>query len=81
MVVYSGDMTQTAAEAEYDPARAFLTALAPPLYVLPGNRDSRTRIHQAFSLTGSSDEPVLYAAESHRPYLTEFGGAEFSTVS
>ncbi len=51
-VIHTGDMTQHGSHAEYILAREILADLKMPLYVTPGNRDSRTELREAFSQDG-----------------------------
>ena len=67
-VIHSGDMTHHGRATEFDQARALLAALQVPLYVIPGNRDGRDGLAQAFGFDGdmmSNDAFVHYAVEAH----------------
>jgi len=48
-VIHTGDLTQNARPEEYARAREILDQLQAPLYVTPGNRDSRKEIATAFT--------------------------------
>ena len=76
-IIHTGDMVQTRAPEEYHLAREIMSRLSAPLYVVPGNRDSRQGLRQNFGsdgyLTGNGeDEPVLYSIESHAVRLIGF---------
>ena len=62
-VLVSGDLTDHAADAEYEQVRELLAPLEAPLYVLNGNHDDRGGLRRHFGLAGSGDEPVQYVAE------------------
>ena len=68
-VIHTGDMTHTHAPDEYGLAREIMSALRSPLYVVPGNRDSRTSLRQTFIddgyLKGYHNEPILYSIDRH----------------
>jgi len=49
-VIHTGDMTQHAHPDEYLLAREILSGLDMPLFVTPGNRDSRALIRDVFSI-------------------------------
>jgi 3',5'-cyclic-AMP phosphodiesterase len=62
-VLVSGDITENAADAEYEKARELLERLGAPLHVLPGNHDDRAALRRHFDLPGADGEPVNYAAD------------------
>ncbi len=68
-VIHTGDMTHTHTPGEYALAREIMSVLHAPLYVVPGNRDSRTNLRESFKndgyLQGHDSEPVLYAVNYH----------------
>ena len=68
-VIHTGDMTHTHAPSEYALAREIMSALHAPLYVVPGNRDSRSHLRESFKndryLQGYADEPILYTVDYH----------------
>jgi 3',5'-cyclic-AMP phosphodiesterase len=51
-VIHTGDMSQHGSHAEYMLARQILADLKMPLYVTPGNRDSRAELRKVFSQDG-----------------------------
>jgi Icc protein len=75
-VIFTGDMVQTRAVAEYDLARDLLSGLEAPLYVAPGNRDCRASLRRTFGadgyLGGTGDAPILYAVDGHAIRLVAF---------
>lgn len=62
-VLVSGDLAETAADAEYELLRELLAPLEAPLYVLPGNHDDRDAVHRHFGVPGAAGEPVQYAVD------------------
>ncbi len=62
-VLVSGDLAETAADAEYAVVKAALDGLHVPAFVLPGNHDDRARLRAHFQLPGDSAAPVRYGAE------------------
>ena len=62
-VLVSGDLANTAADAEYDEVRRLLAPLDAPVCVLAGNHDRRSALRRHFELPGRDDEPVQYARE------------------
>ena len=62
-MLVSGDLAETAADAEYAVVKAALDRLHVPAFVLPGNQDDRARLRAHFRLPGDSDAPVRYCAE------------------
>jgi Icc protein len=62
-VLVSGDLTEHAADAEYDHVRELLAPLEAPIHVLPGNHDARGALRRHFDVPGADDEPVQYAAD------------------
>jgi 3',5'-cyclic-AMP phosphodiesterase len=59
-VLVSGDLTDHAADDEYEQLRALLARIDAPLYVLPGNHDDRDALHRHFGVPGAGGEPVRY---------------------
>ena len=76
VVIHTGDMTQTAVDAEYNLAREILGGLYAPLYVVPGNRDSRGGLRSTFGpdgyMGGQGDDPVMYVINDHAVRLIGF---------
>lgn len=62
-VLVSGDLAETAADAEYEQARALLAPLELPLYMLPGNHDDRAALRRHFDVPGAGGEPVQYTVD------------------
>ena len=62
-VLVSGDLTDTATDAEYEQVRELLAPLGVPLHVLPGNHDDRAAVRRHFALPGSGGEPVQYSVD------------------
>jgi len=59
-VIHTGDMTQSGQPDEFAHAREILSQLAPPLYVTPGNRDSREGVAGAFAAEGYLPEAPAF---------------------
>ncbi|MBM09639.1 MAG: hypothetical protein CMF69_08700 [Magnetovibrio sp.] len=82
-VIHTGDMTHNHAQNEYALAREILSDLHSPLYVVPGNRDSRANLRQAFAndgyLLGYDSEPILYAVNIQ--YMRLIGFDSLSSAS
>src|SRR5579859_655811 len=57
-VLLSGDLADSAADAEYEKVRALLQPLRAPLYVLPGNHDDRHALRRHFGVPGAAGDPV-----------------------
>jgi 3',5'-cyclic-AMP phosphodiesterase len=62
-VLMSGDLADTAADAEYEFVRESLERLGAPVYVLPGNHDDRDTLRRHFDLPGAMGTPVQYAVD------------------
>lgn len=62
-VIVSGDLVESAADAEYEGVREALARLAVPIHVLAGNHDDRDALHRHFGVPGEGGTPVQYAAE------------------
>jgi 3',5'-cyclic-AMP phosphodiesterase len=62
-VLLSGDLSDHAADDEYELVRELVAPLQAPLYVLPGNHDDRGVLRRAFGLPGEGAEPVRYSAD------------------
>jgi 3',5'-cyclic AMP phosphodiesterase CpdA len=62
-VLVSGDLSEHAADAEYQQLGEALAPIDAPVYVLPGNHDDRAGLRRHFDLPGTGDEPIQYAAE------------------
>lgn len=62
-VIVTGDLTDSAASAEYAVVKSALEALEVPAYVLPGNHDDRAGLRAQFGLPGRADDPVRYTAD------------------
>ena len=60
-VLLSGDLADSAADAEYEQVRQLFGRISAPLYVLPGNHDDRRALHRHFGVPGANGEPVQYA--------------------
>jgi len=52
IVVITGDLVDKGEPAEYDHLRALLAPLAAPVFVIPGNHDSREPLRAAFAADG-----------------------------
>jgi len=66
VVVHSGDIVHNGRKDEYARAAAILAKLRAPVYVMPGNKDDRANLREAFSADGyfSASSPFLdYAIE------------------
>jgi 3',5'-cyclic AMP phosphodiesterase CpdA len=62
-VLVSGDLSDNAADAEYEQVHELVGRIGAPIYVLPGNHDRRERLRRNFDLPGEGPEPVQYAAD------------------
>jgi Icc protein len=62
-VLVSGDLADTATDAEYEQARELLAPLEAPLYILPGNHDDRRALRRHFGVPGADGEPVQYSVD------------------
>jgi Icc protein len=62
-VLVSGDLSENAADAEYERTRELLEPLGAPLHVLPGNHDDRAALRRHFDVPGEGGEPVNYSAD------------------
>jgi Icc protein len=62
-VLVSGDLTEHAADAEYEQVIELLAPLQAPTFVLPGNHDARGALRRHFDVGGADDEPVQYVAD------------------
>lgn len=75
-VIHTGDMAHNHLPEEYALAREILSELTAPLYVVPGNRDSRRNLRQVFGsdgyMEGTDDAPILYAVDEHAVRLIGF---------
>jgi len=74
-VIHTGDMAHNHLPEEYALAREILSELTAPLYVVPGNRDSRRNLRQAFGagyMGGDGDAPIVYAVDDHAVRLVGF---------
>jgi 3',5'-cyclic-AMP phosphodiesterase len=59
-VVFTGDIANTGAAAEYDRAHELLEPLPMPVHVLPGNHDDRDALRERFAVAGEG--PLQYVA-------------------
>jgi Icc protein len=74
-VIHTGDMAHNHLPEEYALALEILSELTAPLYVVPGNRDSRRNLRHAFGggyMDGNGDAPILYAIDIHAVRLVAF---------
>jgi Icc protein len=62
-VLMTGDLSDNAADSEYELVRELLAQLGAPFYVLPGNHDDRDTLRRNFDLPGAVGAPVQYAVE------------------
>jgi Icc protein len=62
-ILVSGDLAEHAAPAEYELAAELIGALGVPFHVLPGNKDDRATMREAFGLPGEADAPLDYAVD------------------
>jgi Icc protein len=62
-VLVTGDLSENAADAEYEQARELLASLDAPLFVLPGNHDDGPGLRRHFDMPGVDGEPAHYAAD------------------
>ena len=62
-VLVSGDLADSAADAEYEQVRELLAPLQAPVYVVPGNHDDRHALHRHFGVPGANGAPVQYSVD------------------
>jgi 3',5'-cyclic-AMP phosphodiesterase len=62
-VLMTGDLAENATDAEYELASELFSRLGLPIYVLPGNHDSRGALRRYFELSGPPDAPVQYSVD------------------
>jgi 3',5'-cyclic AMP phosphodiesterase CpdA len=62
-ILVSGDLAEHAAPAEYELAAELIGAVGVPVHVLPGNKDDRATMREAFDLPGAGDAPLDYAVD------------------
>lgn len=62
-ILVSGDLAEHGAAEEYALAAEVVGRLGAPIYVLPGNKDDRATMREAFDLPGEGDAPLDYAAD------------------
>jgi 3',5'-cyclic AMP phosphodiesterase CpdA len=62
-VVVTGDLTDHAADAEYELLARLLAPLAGAIYFLPGNHDARGALRRHFAIAGEPDDPVQYSVD------------------
>jgi 3',5'-cyclic-AMP phosphodiesterase len=62
-VLVTGDLSENAADAEYEQARELLAPLEAPLFVLPGNHDDAPGLRRHFDMPGGDGEPANYTAD------------------
>ena len=55
VIVHTGDIVHNRRREEYAQAAALLAQARAPVYVLPGNKDDRANLREAFSAGGSFD--------------------------
>jgi 3',5'-cyclic-AMP phosphodiesterase len=67
-VVVSGDIANSATDAEYNQAHTLLSAFDAPVYVLPGNHDDREALRRHFDFPGAPDA-------GHLSYAVDLGQA------
>jgi len=67
VIVVTGDLTDHGGEDEYAKLHAILAAAAMPVYVIPGNHDSRDNLRAAFADSGylPRDGFLQYAVEDY----------------
>jgi Icc protein len=62
-VLMSGDLSDNAADGEYEFVRETLAQLGAPVHVLAGNHDDRDMLRRHFGLPGAVGTPVQYAVD------------------
>jgi 3',5'-cyclic-AMP phosphodiesterase len=62
-VLVTGDLTNDGTAEHYAQLTAALAELELPLFVLPGNHDSRAALRAAFDVPGEGEQPIQYAVE------------------
>lgn len=69
VIVHSGDIVHNGRRDEYAQAATIFAAARAPVYVLPGNKDDRTNLREAFSGYGyfSPDSDFIEYAIDHYP--------------
>jgi 3',5'-cyclic-AMP phosphodiesterase len=62
-ILVSGDLAEHAAPEEYALAAKLIGRLGVPFHVLPGNKDDRATMREAFDLPGEADAPLDYVVD------------------
>lgn len=62
-ILVSGDLAEHGAPEEYALAAELIGRLGVPIHVLPGNKDDRATMREAFDLPGERDAPLDYTAD------------------
>jgi 3',5'-cyclic-AMP phosphodiesterase len=62
-ILVTGDLAEHAAPEEYELAAELVGAVGVPFHVLPGNKDDRATMREAFDLPGEPDAPLDYAVD------------------
>jgi 3',5'-cyclic AMP phosphodiesterase CpdA len=62
-ILVTGDLAEHAAPEEYALAAELIGRLGVPFHVLPGNKDDRATMREAFDLPGEADAPLDYAVD------------------
>src|SRR5215472_13700596 len=67
ITVLTGDLVDNGTPDEYSHLRELLTALAMPVFVIPGNHDARGLMREAFGRDGylPAEGELYYAIEDH----------------
>ena len=73
LVMHTGDITQTAKIGEYKLVKKLLNSLKVPVFVIPGNRDSRKLVRETFPTESDfcqqNDEPIMFEINSFKVRL------------
>jgi len=62
-ILVSGDLAEHGAPKEYALAAELIGTLGLPFHVLPGNKDDRATMREAFDLSGEADAPLDYVVD------------------
>jgi 3',5'-cyclic AMP phosphodiesterase CpdA len=62
-ILFSGDLAEAGAEAEYELVLESLQGIGVPVHVLAGNHDDRAAMRRCFGLPGAAEAPIQHTAD------------------